>query len=522
MYEKFYGFKDRPFNPVPDPGYLYLSSYHKDALAYLTAEAEKNSNPIIFTGDIGTGKTVLLRTFLKALGPEVNLVQIFYSGNDRVQLLQMILLEMGIDSEQNNVEGLRSEVKEHLSNLFREGREVFLIIDEAQDLDEDALYEACLLSGLEVDGRHLVRVIFAGLPKLRENIYSLSNLDCKDTIAEPYYLKNLPDEDIPQYIHHRLATAGCTDFTVFPEDVLREICHFSRGIPRLINMICDALLLYGYFSEKKVVTMSLFKEVIADLFNNGKAEDSYQYETASVASDYVSADQETMSGEEPVSPLPDIYSEEKDPEGNGNSRTEELSVHGVGSRERGLLPMTVFVLEKNARMRVRLENKCREKGVDSVMLSTLEELFATLESSSDLGLHVLVADSSFFFAKGGNEDSAGNDALDRIQRDYAYMPLIVTATLPLTVIRTKLFQRGIPLLLHKPDLNRVDLSEVQTQFDGFFNELQLCLSNIHSQFGAIYQKTITWLADSQGVTATSERRVKGSKRSNSGGNINEE
>ncbi|NOY38717.1 MAG: AAA family ATPase [Nitrospirae bacterium] len=516
MYEKFYGLKDRPFNPVPDPGYLYLSSYHNDALAYLTSEVEKKSNPIIFTGDIGAGKTVLLRTFLKALGPEVNLAQIFYSGNDRVQLLQMILLEMGIDSGQTNVDSLRSEVKEHLSNLLREGRETFLIIDEAQDLGEDALDEACRLSGLEVDGRHLVRVILAGLPGLRDNIYALSNLDCKDTIAEPYYLKNLPDEDIPKYIRHRLATAGCTDFTVFPEDVLREICHFSRGIPRLINMICDAILLYGYFADKQVVTMSLFKEVITDLFNHGSVEGSYQYETPSVAPGPVTADQDTGSREEPVPPSADIHSEDKE-EGNGKIRTEESSVQDEDSQQKGLLPMTLFVLEKNARMRVRLEDKCQEKGMDTVALATLEELFETLERSRDPGLHVLVADSSFFFAKGGSEDPAGKDALDRIQSDYAYMPLIVTATLPLTVIRTKLFQRGIPLLLHKPDLNRIDLSEVQTQFDAFFNELQLCLSNIHSQFGAIYQKTIRWLTDSQGVTAASGRRVKGSERSNPGG-----
>ena len=518
MYEKFYGFKDRPFNSVPDTGYLYLSPYHNDALAYLSSEVEKNSNPIIFTGDIGVGKTVLLRTYLKALGPEVNLVQIFYSGNDRVQLLKMILLEMGMESGQNNLDALRSEIKEHLGGLLREGRETFLIIDEAQDLDEDALDEACKLSGLEVDGQHLVRVILAGLPVLRGNIYSLSNLDCKNTIAEPYYLKNLPDEDIPKYIRHRLATAGCTDFTVFPEDVLREICHFSRGIPRLINMICDAILLYGYFADKKVATMSLFKEVIADLFSNGGAEDSLQYESASVASGFVSAEQDTGSGEESE----DVHSGKKEMEGNGKTRTEDTPVQDEGSGQGGLLPMTLFVLEKNARMRVRLEDKFREAGINTMTHSTLEELFETLDRNSDPGLHVLVADSSFFFAKGGSEDPAGKDALDRIQSDYAYMPLIVTATLPLTVIRTRLFQRGIPLLLHKPDLNRVDLSEVQTQFDGFFNELQLCLSNIHSQFGAIYQKTIKWLTESQGVTAASGRRAKGSNRSNSGGNINEE
>ena len=518
MYEKFYGFKDRPFNPVPDPGYLYLSSYHRDALAYLTAEAEKNTNPIIFTGDIGTGKTVLLRTFLRTLGPKVNPVQIFYRGNDRVRLLQVILLEMGIDSGQTGVDVLRSELKEHLGKLLLAGRRTFLIIDEAQDLGEDALGEACLLSRLEVDGRHLVRVVLAGLPKLQKNIDSLSSLDCRDTLTRAYYLKRLPYEDIPKYIHHRLATAGCADVTIFPEDVLSEIGHFSGGIPRLINMICDAVLLYGYFSEKKVVTMSLFKEVAADLFNNRNAEDSYQYETAAVAPGYAGA-QDIRSGEAPG----DIHSEGDELEGNGKPRTEELPVQDEGSRDRDLLPMTVFVLEKNARMRVRLEEKFQEAGImNTIMHSTLEGLFESLDRTSDPGLHVLVADSSFFFPKGGNEDSAGKEALDRIQRDHAYMPLIVTSTLPLTVIRARLFQRGIPLFLHKPDLDRIDFSEVRTQFDTFFNELQVCLSNVHSQFGAIYRETIKWIAGSQGVTTASARRVKGSNRSNSGGNIDEE
>jgi len=507
MYRKFYGLKGRPFNSVPDPGYLYLSPYHKDALAYLSSEVKKDSNPIIFTGDIGTGKTVLLRTFLKSLGPEIDLVQIMYRGNDRGQLLRMILHEMGTGTAVDSVDDLRSEVERHLRDLPREGRETFLVIDEAQELGEDALDEACLLSGLKADGRHLVRVILTGLPELREKVYSLSGFDYKDAITGICHLEALPDEEVIKYIHHRLAVAGCADYSVFPGDVLQEICRFSRGVPRLINMICDAALLYGYFSEKKVLTMPLLREVIADVFDTSGTEEGYPYETASVASVRVSADHDTGAVQEPVSSLQDAGSEQAALEDNGEGRTEGASGRDLCTCQTGPIPMTVLLLEKNARMRVRLEDRLRDKGVSTVVLSTIEELFKALDRFNDQGLQVLVADASFFFAKGGTEAPEGKEALDRIQRYHAYMPLIVTATLPLTVIRSKLFQRGISMLLHKPDLNHIDLSAVQVQFDVFFNELLCCLSNIRSQFEAICQKTIKWLTDSRGVTAASERRL---------------
>ncbi|NOZ24546.1 MAG: AAA family ATPase [Nitrospirae bacterium] len=457
----------------------------------MKSEVERKSNPIIFTGEIGSGKTVLLRTFLKSLGPGNDLFQILYRGNDRAQFLQMILLEMGVEPECDGVDELRSVLEGHLKGLLREDGETFLVIDEAQELGGDTLDEICLLSRLKEDGRHLVRIIMAGLPELRDRVCASSDFACSDAVTEPYHLRRLPDEEIPKYIHHRLAIAGCTDPGIFPDDVLREICRFSRGIPRLINMICDAALLYGHFSGKKVLTMALLKEVIADVFDNANTEESYQYETASVASVYVSADYAEDRDRDATS---DVRAEKAHED---TDRTEDQPQQGVCKCQSGPIPMTVLLLERNARMRVRLEDRFHEKGVSTVVLSTLEELFKTLDSSNERGLQVLVADASFFFARGGTEDPEGKKALDRIQSDYAYLPLIVTATLPLTVIRTKLFQRGIPLLLYKPDLNRIDLSEVHTQFDSFFNELQRCLSNIHSQFEAICQKTIRWLTEPQ-------------------------
>ncbi len=471
MYEEFYGLKERPFNPVPDPRYLYPSQHHKDALAYLTSETKKGTNPIVFTGEIGTGKTLLLRSFLRSLKPGVEVVQVMYRGNERAQLLQMILLEMGLVPSGKDVDALRKELEGHLAGLQREERKAVLVIDEAQDLGMDALDEVLHTAGMEAGGERLVRVIISGLPELTERIRSLDKSTSEGSPA--FHLERLHEGDVPAYIRHRITIAGGKDASLFPDDVMAEIRRFSRGTPRLINMICDALLLYGFFSGTRDITTSLLKEVFSDLFNNG--EDPYVY---GEVHDLPAAAAGTTTGAEgpemPVAPQP-----------------------GGAATRPGPLRMSVLVIEKNARMRVKLEERFLERGIKAVTLSKVEEVFDHLDQASAKELQILVADASFFFAKGGAEDREGGKLLDRIQSEYAHVPLLVTSTLPLTVIRTRLFQRGIPFLLYKPDLSRVDLTEVQAQFDQFFDELRLCLTNMYSQYAAIYHRTMTWLSGPQ-------------------------
>lgn len=224
-------------------------------------------------------------------------------------------------------------------------------------------------------------------------------------------------------------------------------------------MICESLLIAGYTSNEKIITAAVLKEVLDNMFYKAGPENEPQYAQLNAA----------PGPPDNISNIRDIPDDMPHP-----------------------LPLTVIVLEKNARMRVHLEDELRKNGFNYIMTTELEELFARLDQAKDSALQVAVVDASLFFGEGGREDTVGKSALDRIQTAYTHLPLIMTAALPLTAMRTRLFQRGISFLLKKPDLSRVDLSEVSTQFNNFFDELQYTLTNIHSQFDAFYHRVIKW------------------------------
>jgi len=491
MYKKFYGLRDRPFSLNPDPGYLYLGRYHQEALACLSSRDKKNSHFLIFTGDIGSGKTSLLRTFVKNLGPEVELAQVVYPPNDRIELLQMILRSLDIKSTEDTLDALRAKIQKHLVRQRGKGKKTLLVIDEAQSLGEDALKETIWFSKLEGDNQYLTRcfarVILVGLPELLKKFSSLPGVDFKGLGVENFSLQNLPDGEVHKYIDLRLATAGCCNFAIFPEEVINEIGRFSGGNPGLINMTCDAALLYGYCANAKIITLPMLKEVLNDQFHEQKAETHSQPELYPDVS--ISDTAKSNTGEQQL--LPEQIQKACSKKSHlkpHDTGIEDSSVKDMRPGQDNTLPLTVLMFEKSARIRVHLEDKLQEQGFNLVVLPRLDDLFKVLSRSTTLELQVLVADAAFFFTEGGREEPFGKRALDRIQAVYPYLPLIITSTLPLTSIRTKLFQRGVPFLLNKPDLNCVDMSEVPIRFNMFFDELKSCLKNIHSQFGAFYQR----------------------------------
>lgn len=487
MYRKFYGLRGKPFSLTSDPENLYLSQHHKDALAFLTAGYKKDLRLIVFTGEIGSGKTLLLKTFIKSLGPEVKLIQLFYPPNDRIQLLQMILVNLGISSEEDDIDILRENLKEQILKLRNNDKKVLLMIDEAQNMGEEALEETILLSRIEYNNKCLIKIILAGFPKLLEKISFLSKGNSEIPSMENFHLKNLPEVDVRKYINYRLTAAGCLNPEIFPQDVIKEIGNFSEGAPRLINMACDAALLHGYFSNVKVITLPIIKKVLEELFYEGMSErgdKSESFSTVTTSSDIKLDTRKKQILQERVKKVY-LGNREPSPDYIG---LEETSVQNNRLKNGGTLPLTVLVLEKNARMRVHLENKFQEQGFISVKFPHLEDIIEILNRSIKLELQVLVADAAFFFTKDGHETPCGKSILDKINSDYAYVPLIMTSDLPLSSIRIKLFQRGIPYLLHKPDLNGLDMSEVPRQFNMFFNELKNCLENIHSKFVAFYMR----------------------------------
>ncbi|HDH53231.1 MAG TPA: hypothetical protein ENH24_01955 [Nitrospirae bacterium] len=442
MYEKFYGLRERPFNLTSDTGYLYLGAYHKEALDFLSSGIRKNYNIIVLTGDIGSGKTVILRSFIKGVAPESEVIQVFYPADSCIQLLQMILLNLGVKSIQGDLNGLREELKSRLKKMHSAKKSPLLVVDEAQNLDGDTIEETFRLSGLKYKGKRLLKVILTGLPKLQNTISSLHRIKFETDAI--YHLKSLPEEEIPKYIQYRLSTAGLSDPLIFTGEIIKVIGLFSGGTPRLINTVCDALLVQGYLANEKIITPSILKKALDHL---------------------------------PYDAVP------------GHPEAEPLT-QDEGHKPDKQLSLRVLILEKNKRMKVHLDNQFQTYGYNFFITNNIEGLFETLERSNTREFQIIVADAGFFFSIGGQEDPAGKRALDSIQAAYACMPIIMTSTLPLTAIRTKLLRRGIPFLLQKPDMGLLDLSEITTRFDNFFGELRNCLSNIYSQFNSFYNKII--------------------------------
>lgn len=490
MYKAFYGLQDKPFSQTPDIKYFYPGNSQKEALQFLSSAIKQdNSHHIVLTGGIGSGKTMLLRNFVKNLGRNYSVVQVAYPAATGSQLLQMILQSIGIETSQEDSELLRRKLTDHLITMHKKRKRTVLVVDEAQNMGDDALKEACRLSELKTGKNCLVRIIFSGLPKMMKKNNALQQAGFPGK-AEIIHLNNLSVEEVSEYIRHRLATAGHADVSVFPEDMIMEICRLSGGAPRIINMICDALLTHGFLAHEKIITQATLQEVINKLFNLDVA-DRIQPEQIPAPSD------SKMTGKAIAGVSVTAHGKKQE---NFLQAAAEISVHREKARiiqdkiqfPEYRLPLKILILEKNARMKVHLENEFRKQGCNFLAIQRLEELLQVLDHPMEVQLPIIVADASFFFNRTGDEDSKGKGILDSIQARYAYIPVIMISTLPLTAIRTKLFQRGIPFLMKKPDLTDIDMSEVRSQLDLFFNTLQNSIANIHYQLGQFYNMVIKW------------------------------
>lgn len=540
MYEEFYRLKEKPFNLTPDPRYLYLGSHHREALDFLSSGmGKKGADFIVLTGEIGSGKTILLRSFLKDHAPSYELIQVFYPTHDCVQLLQMILLNMGVKSVKGDLEVLHEELTHRLTELHRMNKNLLLVIDEAQHLGEDAIKETFRLSRLQDNGRRFLKVILSGLPELQTKVSALhsmyrndeatsrqeQNNDSLPDNAGPqgdaaayqelhdkvsslrstdiqvdvnddnnpqvdistYHLKNLPAEEVPQYIRYRLNVAGGSGSDIFAEEVISEIGRYSGGTPRLIDMICNASLVTGYMIKEKVISLSTLREVIDRQFRDIMAEEGSELKMPDPGGAHSDG-----AAEEEFSAVREEQKEDtllpKDAVNTDDTVKENPADRNMRTAPCAQPELNILILEKNARIKVHLENSFQKYGYKSLAVSSIEELIETLEHSEEREFHILVLDAGFFFTEGGREDTIGRSALDRIKTTYTYLPLIMTSALPLSSMRTRLSELGIPYLIQKPDVSRVDLSRITTQFNNFFEELKCCIDNISSRFSAFYQR----------------------------------
>jgi general secretion pathway protein A len=268
MYEAFYGFREKPFNLTPDPKFLYLSEEHQEAFAHLEFGLRQRGGFIVVTGEVGTGKTTLCRYFLEKLDESTVSAFILYPALGTTELLRSVNRDLGIaregDRERTDKE-LIDELHGFLLRARAEGKNTVLVIDEAQNLSRDVLEQVRLISNLETATEKLIQIVLIGQSELNEKLDRRDLRQLAQRITARYHLNPLSRKEMTHYVRHRLRVGGGLGRVDFTNWALYEIHRFSRGIPRLINLVCDRSLLAGYVLEKGEIDRSVVRRAVKEL-----------------------------------------------------------------------------------------------------------------------------------------------------------------------------------------------------------------------------------------------------------------
>lgn len=265
MYTRFFGFKERPFKLVPNPAYLYLSKGHEEALAHLQCAVVHEDGFVAITGEVGTGKTTLCRSFLENLGKEVEAAYIFNPRLDALGLLKAINEELGIEHAADAIKPLIDTLNQYLMAQHAQGKKVLLIIDEAQNLGRDVLEQLRLLSNLETTRHKLLQIILVGQPELGELLDSHALRQLRQRITLYTHLTPFTFKETREYIEHRVRIASDRPAVHFTQAACRRIHRFAGGVPRLINIACDRALLCAFGVESRKVTRRIAGEALDEL-----------------------------------------------------------------------------------------------------------------------------------------------------------------------------------------------------------------------------------------------------------------
>jgi len=266
VYTEFFGLNEKPFAITPDPRYLYMSVRHADALAHLIYGISESGGFIQLTGEVGTGKTTLIRSLLEQLPAKAEIALILNPQLSRLEFLQVICQELRIpaaadDSVRARVDALNG----YLLRAYAEARRIVLIVDEAQALTPELLEQIRLLTNLETPKKKLLQIILIGQPELRDLLARPEMRQVAQRITGRYHLEPLSKEDTALYVNHRMKVAGAQR-DVFTPPAIRLLYRRSRGIPRLINVVADRALLAGYTRDQRVVDRALVVSAAAEVF----------------------------------------------------------------------------------------------------------------------------------------------------------------------------------------------------------------------------------------------------------------
>ena len=256
--------RDYPFRITPDTDYLYMSPAHSRAKAYMEYAIFNREGFVVITGEIGSGKTTLIKKLLSEIDENLIVAKIFQTQLDEVELLQAILVEFGLNPFSAKKVELLNMLNQFLVNSFLEGRQILLIIDDAQNLSKRVLEEITMLSSVETQKEKILHVILVGQPELNQKLEAPDMEQLLQRVSLRYHVRALTKDETVEYIQHRLKIANI-DKELFEKDVYQSIYEYSGGIPRLINTLCDTCLTCSFADNKKIVDVEEFDSAIKEL-----------------------------------------------------------------------------------------------------------------------------------------------------------------------------------------------------------------------------------------------------------------
>ena len=266
MYESYYHLRDKPFQLNPDPRFFFASRGHKRAFAYLEYGLSLGEGFIVITGDVGAGKTMLVKSLLRKLeNGNFLIAQLVSTQLGADDTLRSVAIAFGLQAEGLSKSALLKSLEDYLRLAVRQSRRPLLIVDEAQNLDPRAVEELRMLSNFHEGDKPLLQSFLLGQPEFRDTIQSPEMLQLRQRVIASYHLGPLDRAETVQYILHRLTTVGWQGEPSFSEDAFDSIFQFAAGVPRRINTLCDRLMLFGYLEERNHLDSSAVQEVIGDL-----------------------------------------------------------------------------------------------------------------------------------------------------------------------------------------------------------------------------------------------------------------
>ena len=265
MYLDYYGLSEAPFDITPNPRFLFYSAKHREAINHLLYGIRERKGFVQLTGEVGAGKTTLCRAMLEQLDGHYATALILNPVMSPDELMKAVAIEFGLPVNGLDRLDTLAVINQFLLQQVERGKESVLIIDEAQDLTDELLEQVRLLSNLETDNRKLLQIVLLGQPELRERLNNPRLRQLRQRITVRYHLLPLRRAEVNQYIQHRLEVSGAKGAPYFTQPALWRVYGYSKGIPRLVNAVCDKALLAGFVQQQERINFGMIGRALREL-----------------------------------------------------------------------------------------------------------------------------------------------------------------------------------------------------------------------------------------------------------------